>query len=109
MTIEAANGTTIDSAELAWLTARVVGPVLVPGDEWYAAETATWNLALTHHPVVAVGATCVADVQAAVRFAGARDLPVAVVATGHGAVLSADGAVLINVRRKRKTVAVPEQ
>ncbi|MEU4160764.1 FAD-binding oxidoreductase [Actinoplanes sp. NPDC026670] len=85
--------------DLDWLTANVVGPVLTPGDDRYAEETATWNQALIHHPVVAVGATCVADVQAAVRFAAANDLPVAVVATGHGAFVSADGAVLINVRR----------
>ena len=49
--------------------------------------------------MVAVGATCVSDVQAAIRFASAHALPVAVVATGHGAFVSADGAVLINVRR----------
>lgn len=79
--------------------ATIVGPVLVPGDEGYAEETATWNLALTHRPAVAVGATSVADVRAAVRFAAANDLPVAVVATGHGAMVPADGAVLINVRR----------
>ncbi|WP_033343013.1 FAD-binding oxidoreductase [Catenuloplanes japonicus] len=90
---------TIDSTDLDRLTAQVVGPVLSPGDDRYAEETATWNLALPHRPVVAVGATCVADVQAAVRFAAAQDLPVAVVATGHGAFVSADGAVLINVRR----------
>jgi FAD/FMN-containing dehydrogenase len=95
MTIE----TTPESADLDWLTAHVAGPVLVPEDEGYAEETATWNQALFHRPVVAVGATCAADVQAAVRFARARDLPVAVVATGHGAFVPADGAVLINVRR----------
>jgi FAD/FMN-containing dehydrogenase len=89
----------VDTTAFAQLAAEVVGPVLVPGDERYAEETATWNLALTHRPLVAVGATSVADVQAAVRFARTRDLPVAVVATGHGAWVPADGAVLINVRR----------
>jgi FAD/FMN-containing dehydrogenase len=38
-------------------------------------------------------------VQAAVRFANAKGLPVATVATGHGAVVTADGAVMINLRR----------
>ncbi|GAA0460933.1 FAD-linked oxidase [Paractinoplanes deccanensis] len=90
---------TIEPADLARLTAEVAGPVLVPGDERYAEETATWNQALAHRPAVAVGATCVADVRAAVRFARVRDLPVAVVATGHGAFVPADGAVLINVCR----------
>ncbi|MBB2940548.1 hypothetical protein FB565_000252 [Actinoplanes lutulentus] len=90
---------TVDPADLAWLTAQVYGPVLVPGDDRYAEETATWNLALTHRPAVAVGATCVLDVQTAVRFARARNLPVAVVSTGHGSFVAADGAVLINLRR----------
>ncbi|MFI5845547.1 FAD-binding oxidoreductase [Catenuloplanes sp. NPDC051500] len=85
--------------DITALAALVVGPVLTPGDEGYAGETATWNQALPHRPVVAVGATGVADVQAAIRFARAHELPVAVVATGHGAFVSADGAVLINVRR----------
>ncbi|MFC4071825.1 FAD-binding oxidoreductase [Actinoplanes subglobosus] len=89
----------LSPADLAGLTAQIAGPVLAPGDERYAEETATWNLALTHHPAVAIGATRVADVQAAVRFAAAHDLPVAVVATGHGAFVAADDAVLINVRR----------
>ncbi|MGW5063889.1 aminotransferase class I/II-fold pyridoxal phosphate-dependent enzyme [Streptomyces sp. NPDC004096] len=85
--------------ELTDLKAQVTGPVLLPGDGRYAEETATWNLALTHRPAVVVGATGASDVQVAVRFAGQRKLPVAVVATGHGAVVPADGALLINLRR----------
>lgn len=87
---------TIDRTSLA---AQITGPVLLPGDDGYAAETATWNLAHPHQPAVAIGATSTADVRAAVRFAATHDLPIAVVATGHGAFTPADGAVLINVRR----------
>ncbi|GIG88082.1 FAD-binding oxidoreductase [Plantactinospora endophytica] len=89
----------IDRRDLARLTTEVAGPVLLPDDEGYAGETATWNTALVQRPAVVVGATSAADVQAAVRFADANGLPVAVVATGHGAVVPADGAVMINVRR----------
>jgi FAD/FMN-containing dehydrogenase len=89
----------IDRDNLAQLTAEVAGPVLVPGSEGYPAETATWNTAVAQHPAVAVGATSAADVQAAVRFATANGLPVAAVATGHGAVMASDGAVMINLRR----------
>jgi FAD/FMN-containing dehydrogenase len=39
----------------------------------------------------------VADVQTAVRFATERNLPVAILVTGHQMVRSADGAVLINM------------
>src|SRR5262245_30541827 len=91
--------TSIDPADVARLARDVAGPVVVPGDERFAEECATWNQALIHHPVVAVGATATADVQAAVRFANAHNLPVAVVATGHGACIADDGAVLINLRR----------
>ncbi|TQS47152.1 FAD-binding oxidoreductase [Cryptosporangium phraense] len=90
---------TLDPGAVARLAADVTGPVLQPGDDRYDEETATWNLALSHRAAVVVGAATVADVQAAVRFAAARDLPVAVVATGHGAAVSADDAVMINVRR----------
>ena len=89
----------IDRDDLARLAAEIAGPVLVPGDEGYPAETATWNTALVQSPAVAVGATSAADVQAAVRFADANDLPVAAVATGHGAVVAADGAIMINLHR----------
>ncbi|WP_433728064.1 FAD-binding oxidoreductase [Actinoplanes sp. CA-051413] len=99
MTTEPPNARTIDPAELSRLVAEVTGPVLQPGDERYAEEVATWNLAVAQNPAVVVGATGPADVQAAVRFAGLCDLPVAVVATGHGALVPSDGAVLINLRR----------
>jgi FAD/FMN-containing dehydrogenase len=81
------------------LLAGVHGIVLTPGEEGYEAEAATYNLATTHHPAVIVGAADADDVQAAVRFATRRGLPVAVMATGHGPVLPADGAVLITTHR----------
>src|SRR5205807_4789729 len=46
-----------------------------------------------------VGATDAADVQAAVEFAGAHRMPVAVQATGHGLSVAAEGGVLISTRR----------
>lgn len=99
MTTDISFTKVIDPHDVIRLAAEVTGPVLLPGDERYAEETATWNLALAHRPAVVVGAAGAADVQAAGRFAAARDLPVAVVATGHGAVVASDGAVLINLRR----------
>lgn len=85
--------------DVAVLTAAVSGPVLLPGDDGFAEETATFNLALSHRPAVAIGATSATDVQAAVAFAVEQELPVAVLATGHAQVVSADGAVLINTSR----------
>jgi FAD/FMN-containing dehydrogenase len=94
--------------DLASLATQVHGPVLTGADAGYAAETATWNLAVPQRPLIAVGATSVADVQAAVRFAGVHDLPIAVTATGHGAVAASDGAMLINIRRLADITVDPE-
>jgi hypothetical protein len=89
----------IPAAALDDLRSRVRGPVLAAGDDGLAAEVAAWNVAVQHTPAVAVGATCAADVVAAVSWAVAQDLRVAVQATGHGPVRNAAGALLITTRR----------
>jgi FAD/FMN-containing dehydrogenase len=85
--------------DLADLRSRVHGPVYAAGDDGMAAEVATWNVAITHTPAVAVGATCAEDVAAAVSFARRHGLRVAVQATGHGPVRNADGSLMITTRR----------
>ncbi|WP_063790219.1 FAD-binding protein [Streptomyces sp. NRRL B-24085] len=91
----------------AELAAQITGPVLEPEDEGFAAECAPFNLAVTHRPRVVVGAVNSADVQAAVRFAAQRRLPVAVMATGHQATLTADDAVLITTHRMTQVSVDP--
>jgi FAD/FMN-containing dehydrogenase len=81
------------------LARTVLGPVFAPGDPGFAEEAACFNVAVAHHPDVVVGATCAADVQAAVRWAAAQDLRVAVQATGHGAAVGLEGGVLITTQR----------
>ncbi|GAA2879467.1 FAD-linked oxidase [Actinoplanes cyaneus] len=85
--------------DVAGLRAVVTGPVFVPADEGYAAETATYNLTVVPAPSVVVGAVDAADVRAAVRFAVAGGLPVAVLGAGHGSAVSSAGAVMITTRR----------
>ncbi|NHC44305.1 FAD-binding oxidoreductase [Motilibacter sp. K478] len=94
-----ASTAVVTAADAAALAAEVDGQVLLPGDEAFAAEVATFNLATTHRPAIVVAAVSAADVSAAVRFGAARGLPVAVQATGHGAVAAADGAVLVSTKR----------
>lgn len=89
----------MNSHDVGDLRAEVSGPVVVPGDPGYEAECATFNLMTPVRPAVAVGATSVEDVRAAVRFAAAHGLPVAVLATGHQVVRTGEGAVLINLSR----------
>ena len=45
MTIAMQHMATIAGSALDRLASEVAGPVLVPGDERYAEETAPWNLA----------------------------------------------------------------
>jgi FAD/FMN-containing dehydrogenase len=68
---------------------------LRPGDEGFDARRSGFNVAVEHHPHVIVEAAGPADVAAAVRFAAEAGRPVAVMTTGHGPTVPADGAVLV--------------
>jgi len=72
---------------------------LIQTDPGYDTERRGYNLSVEHRPAVVVPAASVDDVIAAVRYAAAHGLGVAVQATGHGPSLSADGQVLITTSR----------
>src|SRR3954469_6759225 len=99
----------IPAADVDDLRSRVRGPVYAAGDDGLAAEVAAWNVAVQHTPAVAVGATCAADVVAAVTWAVAHDLRVAVQATGHGPVRNAAGSLMITTRRMQGVHIDPER
>ncbi|MFG3254787.1 FAD-binding oxidoreductase [Streptomyces sp. NPDC048172] len=86
------------------------GPVLRPGDAAYDEEVSGFQAAYTHRPALVVGAADAEDVRAAVAYAGAAGLPVAVQATGHGLSAAAgDGeGVLISTRRMTGVRIDPE-
>jgi FAD/FMN-containing dehydrogenase len=67
------------------LAEHVSGSVVLPGDAGWEAARQAWNVAVEQHPALVVFAQCVGDVAAAVRFAAASGLRVAVQGTGHGA------------------------
>ncbi|MEU7580044.1 FAD-binding oxidoreductase [Streptomyces sp. NPDC041068] len=96
-------------ADIRQLVSQVEGPVLLPEDEGYDEERTGFNLALRHRPDVIVGASRTEDVQAAVRFAAERGLPVAVQATGHGYSLPAEGGLLITTGRMAGVQVDPER
>jgi FAD/FMN-containing dehydrogenase len=79
--------------------AGITGSVLVPGDEQYAAQTALFNLHLALTPDIVVIPDDAADVQAAVRYAADRKMPIAVKNSGHQVVLPCEGGLLINTHR----------
>jgi FAD binding domain/Berberine and berberine like len=86
-------------AEIDDLAGRLDGPLLRPGDDGYDQERAGFQTALEHRPALIVGAAGAEDVRLAVELAAARDLPVAVQATGHGLSVPCEGGVLISTRR----------
>ena len=104
----AAGSAPVQRDDISQLAKAADGPVFVPGDDGYAEELATFNLAMRQEPAVVVGAAGAADVSAAIRFAAERQLPVGVLATGHGITLPADGAVLITTRRMNGVSIAPE-
>src|SRR3954447_22574228 len=97
----------IPAADVEELRGRVHGPVYVAGDDGLAAEVAAWNVAFSHTPAMAVGATCAEDVAAAVAFAATHDLQVTVHATGHAPVRNAAGALMITTRRMQGLHVAP--
>jgi FAD/FMN-containing dehydrogenase len=70
--------------------------VAAPGEPGYELTRA--NTIVQERPAGVVTARSAADVQEAVRYAVAHDLPVAVQATGHAYTTPADGALLISTR-----------
>ncbi|MFG6402647.1 MULTISPECIES: FAD-binding oxidoreductase [unclassified Microbacterium] len=85
----------VNDQELTELTARIAGMVLGRGSAGYDAATSGYNLAAERHPDVVVRAADAEDIVEAVRFAAVRDLPVAVMSTGHHAARPIQGGMLI--------------
>jgi FAD/FMN-containing dehydrogenase len=87
-------------AEIAALAGRVRGEVFVPGDGGYGAELGGFQTAARHRSDVVIGAAGAEDVRAAVEFARARGLPVAVQGTGHALLsVASEGGVLVTTGR----------
>ncbi|WP_253778566.1 FAD-binding oxidoreductase [Goodfellowiella coeruleoviolacea] len=78
----------------------VGGAVRRPDSAGYDDERVGFQLVAAHRPAVVVAARNSDDIRAAVRFAAAEGVPVAVQATGHGLATPLDGTgVLISTRR----------
>ncbi|WKX71317.1 FAD-binding oxidoreductase [Streptomyces sp. XD-27] len=94
--------------DIETLATRIEGPVLLPGQEGFDEERTGFNLAVRHRPEVIVGAARAEDVAAAVVFAAAHGLPVAVQSTGHGFSVAAEGGLLVTTRRMAAVRVDPE-
>ncbi|MCC6704542.1 MAG: FAD-binding oxidoreductase [Thermomicrobiales bacterium] len=98
---------TVDIA-IARLQERLRGSVLTPGHADFASASAAWVANTVHNPALIVLAETAQDVVEAVRYAREHDLPVAVQATGHGAVAPIEGGLLINTSRMLGYAIDPE-
>ncbi|RKG61531.1 FAD-binding oxidoreductase [Corallococcus sp. CA054B] len=80
------------------LASRVSGTVYTPNDAGYAPESAGFNVLVTHSPQYVVAVKSTKDVAEAIRFARENQLPVSVLATGHGTYASITSGVLISTK-----------
>ena len=94
--------------DLETLQAQVRGDVWGPGLAGYDQGRAAWNSSIDQRPALVVMAESAQDVAAAVRYAAAHGLGVAVQATGHGVVAEADGALLLNLARMNEVQIDPQ-
>jgi FAD/FMN-containing dehydrogenase len=85
------------------------GTVHRPGEPGYDELRRPLNPSLDPRPAIVVEATRASDVQAAVRAARDRDLPVAVQATGHGGHEAYRGGVLVNTSAMSTVLVDPDR
>jgi FAD/FMN-containing dehydrogenase len=71
------------------------GRVHAPGEDGYDAQRLPWQRKFDPFPALIVEAGGPADVATALRIARENELPITVQSTGHGAVSSSDGALLL--------------
>jgi FAD/FMN-containing dehydrogenase len=92
------------------LRAGLQGAVLAPGDEGYDDARRLWNAEHVREPAVIVQARSAADVQAAVRYAVAEGLEIAVRGGGHhiAGLSSVDGGLMIDLSRLNHVTVDPE-
>ena len=76
---------TLRGAEIRDLAAKMRGPLLIAGDDGYDKARLILNPSFDKHPALIAQPSGVADVQAAVNFARAHNLLVAVKCGGHSA------------------------
>ncbi|HEY2484907.1 MAG TPA: FAD-binding oxidoreductase [Candidatus Binataceae bacterium] len=101
-------GRAIEAPALRKFKARVLGEVVLPGEERYERARRTWNGMIDpRHPAMIVRCIAPADVVRCVEFARANDLAIAVRAGGHSACGDSfcEGGLVIDVSGM-KNVAV---
>ncbi len=101
---------TLDAGAVAALKAQARGEVILPGDESYDKARAVYNSMISRKPAIIVRCSDVTDVIAAVKFARAQGLAVAVRGGGHSVpgFGTADDALVVDMGRMRGTRVDPK-
>jgi FAD/FMN-containing dehydrogenase len=96
--------------EFEALRANLQGTVLTPGDEGYDEARRLWNAEHVREPAVIVQPRSAADVQAAVRYAVAEGLEIAVRGGAHNmaGLSSVDGGLMIDLSLLNQVTVDPE-
>jgi len=99
----------IDGAALEALGGQLRGNLCAPGEDGFDAARTIWNAMIDRSPDMAVRCLGAADVMAAVSFANAHDLDIAVRGGGHNIAGSAvaDGGLLIDLSLMRSVRVDP--
>jgi hypothetical protein len=101
--------TVLEEATVHGFKSRVRGPLLRPGDAGYDAARKLYNGMINRHPALIVRCAGVADVLAAVDFARAHDLLVAVRGGGHSVAgfSMCDGGLVVDLAAMRSVRVDP--
>jgi FAD/FMN-containing dehydrogenase len=89
-----------EETALDHLRSQIHGALVTPDDRHYDDVRKAWNLTVDHRPALILVPESATDIAAAVRYANAEGLRVAIQATGHGVGRPADeNTLLINTAR----------
>jgi len=95
-------------ASLDALRTVLPGLLAEPHEQAYAAHATPWNVAVPMAPAAVVAVRTAQDVATTVRFARSAGLTVGVQATGHGAVASLAGHLLVSTKGLDEVTVHPE-